>query len=184
MLNNVQRATSMLRRIVLFSFHAYGTWMPDRPQGYYRNRDGLREQNEEEAATYRGRQRERSSFFDGQVQSVLLTTLRESAPLQGWTLIAAGTDDVHLHLIAGWSDARSPAELQQRIKWAITRDLNARVRRRTWLTRRGHDRRVRDRAHLRYLRDEYLPSHRGLRWDRRDEVRSGGPTAGRGPAAT
>ncbi len=158
-----------LRTLVLFTFHAYGTWMPDRPQGYYQNRSGLKPQDDEQARRYRSRQRESPAIFDDHCQQVMLTSLQQSGVMQLWTLIALAVDDAHLHLLAGWHDERSPEHVQQRIKWALTRDLNAQVSRRTWFTKNGHDRRVRDRAHLDHLRDVYLPSHRGVCWDRRDE---------------
>ena len=155
------------QQVVHFTLHAYGTWMPDRPQGYYKNRDGLREADDEEASRYRGRQRERSARFDPNVQRVIIEALHESARVHNWTLIVVGTDDCHVHLIAGWHDDRPPDLLQRRIKTTLTYHLNARVGRRTWFLRDGHDRRVRDREHFEYLRHVYVPSHRGVGWDRR-----------------
>ena len=159
-----------LRHLVLFTFHAYGTWMPDRPQGYFKNRDGLREADEEEARRYRARQREAPAYFDTAAQDAMLSALRQSAETHDWTLVAFGTDDCHLHLIGGWGGDRTPDVLQAKIKTTLTYHLRDRVGVRRWFVRDGHNRRVRDRAHLDYLRDEYLPSHRGLCWDRRDDV--------------
>ena len=157
-----------LREVLLLTFHAYGTWMPDRPQGYYRNRDGLREANDAEADWYRGRQKEPTVRFDRRIQRAMVDALVAAAGFQRWTFVAAATDDCHLHVLAGTSDERDGDELQRLIKKALTYDLNAMFGRRTWFSRNGHNRRVRDREHYVWVREEYLPSHRGVRWDRRD----------------
>ena len=163
-------ANEPLRVITLFTFHAYGTWMPDRPQGYYQNKSGLKAKDQEQATRYRARQRETRAVFDDHCQTVMLCSLKTSAPLQFWKLIAIAFDSEHLHLLAGWADDRGADRIQQRIKWALTRDLNEEVATRRWFTRNGHHREVRDRAHLDHLRDVYLPSHRGLCWDRRESA--------------
>ena len=167
-----------LRHVVVFSFHAYGTWLPDRRQGYYRNRDGLHAPDEPEAGRYRSRQSQLPAELMADVQRALIEELAVAAGFQRFELFGAATDDVHLHLVAGWDDPRPPEELQESIKQSITRRLNADFGRRDWLGRNGHDRRVRDAEHFVHLRDEYLPSHRGWRWERRRGwTPPGGPTA-------
>ena len=155
-----------LRHVILFTFHAYATWMPDRRQGYYENRAGLHQRDPEQAEQYRARQQEAAAELLADVQRALIEELFAAAEFQRFRLFAAATDDEHLHLVAGWDDARTPEDLQETIKESISRRLNADFGKRRWLGRNGHDRRVRDAEHFLQLRDEYLPSHRGWRWER------------------
>ena len=141
--------------------------MPDRAQGFYRNREGLRERDERLAGLYRSSQRAGEARFEEDVQRRLIDCLVEAASRLGVALHAAATDPCHLHLLVSWGDDRAPERIQRSLKWALTRRLNAEAGRRPWFTRQGHDRRVRDPEHFLHLRDEYLPSHRGWKWDRR-----------------
>ena len=153
--------------LVLFTFHAYATWIPDRPQGYYRNHTGLCPTNVEEAAAYRRRQREPAADLAETVQRSMIEELLAAAQHQRLVVYAAATDDAHLHAVMAWEDDRTPDRVQFSLKGSLTRRLNASHGRRRWLGRNGHDRRVRDGAHFRHLCGTYLPSHRGWRWDRR-----------------
>ena len=152
---------------MLFTFHAYGTWMPDRPQGYHRNRAGLRAPDPAAADVYRRRQREPQACLIADVQRALLQEAIIASGFQRFRLFAASTDDSHCHLLTGWDGLRSPEQVQRKVKESLTRRLNRDRGSRRWFGRDGHDRRVRGPEHYVYLRDDYLPGHRGWRWDHR-----------------
>ena len=155
-----------MAHVVLFTFHAYGTWMPDRPQGYFKGREGYRHSDPAEAEAYRDRQREHAADLAADAQRAMIGELLVAADHQHFALYGAASDDSHLHLVVGWDDDRTPERVQNGVKTSISRRLVADFGRRQWLGRNGHDRRVRDRAHFLHLRDVYLPDHRGWRWDR------------------
>ena len=150
----------------LFTFHAYGTWMPDRSEGSVHWKRGYQPQNIGLAEAYRSKQRERSARFDEGAQRLIIEALLETAHVKQVTIHAVGTDDTHIHIVCEWrDDARSAEQLQNRLKHAVTLRLNERLGRRTWFSKGGHRKAIRDIRHFDYLCDEYLPTHRGLRWD-------------------
>ena len=157
------------RHVVLFTLHAYASWMPDREQGFYQNRNGLRATNASEASRYRARQKQDEVAFTIEMQLALIERLREASRCQQWHLFAVATDEAHLHFLTAWDDDREPVRIQSNAKESLTRELNERFGNRRWFTRNGHDRRVRSEEHFVHLRDVYLPSHRGVCWDRRDQ---------------
>ena len=149
----------------IVTLHAYGTWMPDRPQGFFHWKRGYQERDDELADSYRRRQSESSAFFDETVQRALIEAVLESATFRSLTIHAVATDDAHVHVLCAWEDGRPADTVRERLKYALTRRLNERIHRRTWFAKGGHEKQVADEGHGRYLREEYLPSHRGLRWD-------------------
>jgi REP element-mobilizing transposase RayT len=155
-----------LRHVVMLTLHAYASWLPNRPQGYFRNHDGLRQQDADEADRYRRRQREDEVVFEGDVQKQLLDELLSASVFQSITPISVAIDPQHVHILLGWYDNRSPEQVQRSLKRSMTLHLNQHFGKRQWFTRNGHDRRVRDRNHFEHLRWTYLPSHRGWCWDR------------------
>ena len=100
---------------------------------------------------------------------MIIEALLETASAKRVVMHAIATDDTHIHAICEWADqdGRSAEHLQARLKHAATLRLNERVYRRRWFTKGGHRKEVGDVRHFDYLCDEYLPMHRGLRWDAR-----------------
>ena len=149
-----------------FTLHAYGTWMPDRPEGSVHWRHGYQMPDDVLAAMYHRNRREDPARFDDRTQRLLLVTLGACQVPLALTLYAAATDPTHLHVVAGWRDEREPERVRRSLKGSLTRVLNTQVARRTWLTRGGDIRRVRDIPHLDRLCRCYLPDHPGWKWDR------------------
>ena len=156
-----------LQHVILFTFHAYGTWLPDEPAGYFLNKQGQRRSNETEARWYRRLQRDDATEFDGEAQKELIGGSRDAAIARGLSLYAVATEPTHLHLLVAWPFDELPAKMRTSIKSTLTRRLNAARQRRQWFGRGGHDRRVRDAEHFEHLRDVYFPKHTGWKWDRR-----------------
>lgn len=144
--------------------HAYGTWMPDRPEGYYHHALGYREQDVDVADRYRERQAEPAARFDVRAQRLLVQTLIDAAGPQRLTIYAVASDEAHLHVLVGWTDGRTGDAVHDRLKQSLARGLNAAGPRRRWFVRKGWVERVSDEAHFGTLAEEYLPSHRGWGW--------------------
>lgn len=153
--------------VVLFTLHAYGTWMPDRPQGSFHHERGYQKSDAKLAAAYRTKQQWPAAHFDAKTQQVILNTLLELRSFQHLDLYGIAIDPSHVHVVAAWKDDRTPEQVQDRLKHAVSQRLNESITKRPWFTRGGHDRRVRDRDHLKRLLDHYLPSHQGMNWDHR-----------------
>ncbi|MEL7238031.1 MAG: hypothetical protein AAGK78_04150, partial [Planctomycetota bacterium] len=62
------------------------------------------------------------------------------------------------------------ANVLRELKRSVSIRLRRGVEVRNWFTKKGHLRRVLDREHFDHLRDIYLPSHRGWKWDQRRDA--------------
>ena len=147
----------------LFTWHAYGTWMPDRKQGYVKKGRGVLPPDPEEAARYRARQKETSASFDEAVQLLVIEEAIVTAEKRGFRLHAVAIESTHVHVLMSWADDRTYQQLRRGLRESISRRLNAHLRRR-WLEQCSSSKQVKDRKHFDYLMDEYLPSHSGWKW--------------------
>ena len=152
--------------VCLLTLHAYATWMPDRREGSVHWRRGEQPADAELADAYRRRQRQTSVCFDHEKQRVLIDQWLEAAEHQELIAYAAATDPTHLHLLVGWRGGREPEVLQRSVKRSLSVRMNREFGERTWFTRGGHRRRVRERGHFDHLVRVYLPGHVGWKWDR------------------
>jgi hypothetical protein len=147
----------------LFTWHAYGTWMPDRPQGYVKRGRGILPSDAAEAARYRARQKEPKAAFDATVQRLMIDEAIIAADKRRFRLHGVATDSTHVHALVSWADERPFEELKRGLRESLSRRLNATVRRR-WLIHNGSRKNVKDYGHFNYLMDEYLPKHCGWKW--------------------
>jgi len=89
----------------LFTFHAYGTWMPDREEGFVRRKHGVLPPDEELAKDYREEPAKMGVSFNSRIQVLLV---EESQ-------IACEKTTVSRPFCRHRSDARSrPCELARR----------------------------------------------------------------------
>jgi len=147
----------------LFTWHAYGTWLPDRPQGYVHWSHGLQPQNVTLAQCYQREQKESSAVFDTSIQRLLIDQLELAAPLARFRLHAVATDSTHIHVLVSWNDPRNWKRLRRSIRHGLTTRLNE-ERRRTWFSRGGHAKQVESQQHFDQLVGAYLPNHKGWKW--------------------
>ena len=163
----------------LFTFHAYRSWMPDRPQGYVRRGKGPLPPDEEQARWYEQHAAQPPVLFDEHVQRTLIDAAREAALHQEFRVHCVATEPTHVHVLVSWKDDRTWQRMRTNVKQSLTRTLNRtlepraglpaameskRDRCRKWFSGGASRKRVRDRGHFEYLIDEYLPSHRGAFW--------------------
>lgn len=149
--------------VYLFTYHAYGTWLPDRPAGYLRRREGLQPPSREEALRYRKRMTHPDACFSRATQQQVIEAVRNTEPHIGVTIRMVATDPTHVHVLIQWHHDRSPKALRQSIKAAISIALKQ-VADRPWLSEGATSKQVRDKEHLETLERHYLPGHRGWKW--------------------
>jgi hypothetical protein len=152
----------------LFTYHAYGTWLPDRPEGFVHWREGLQPADEGLAAAYRRKMKVASRDavdFVEQLQLILIEELQRAATFQNLRLHAAATETTHVHAIVSWADERAPQQVSDGAHESLSRRLNKHVAKRKWLAKGANKRRVKDQEHFDYLRKIYLPSHGGWKWE-------------------
>jgi len=152
--------------VYLFTFHAYGTWLPDRQRGYTRRDDGVHPKDDWIANCYREAMSDEPASMTKMVQQVVVDAVREKCEIKDWTCHGIATDLSHVHILLSW-EAYTPWESVRRgLKSSITRQLNVRIARRKWLTQKGSRKWVKARNHFDYLLTTYLPSHSGVGWYR------------------
>ena len=151
--------------VYLISFHAYGTWMPDRQQGYVKRGRGILPSDEEMGEHYRDAAKHEAVTFDAPVQAALVAAARALCATKKWRLHQVMTDATHIHTLLSWRESASWKSVRRSLRYRYTSDLNGSLgAQRLWLSKGGSRRQVRDRKHFDYLMDEYLPKHDGLYW--------------------
>jgi REP element-mobilizing transposase RayT len=149
----------------LFSYHAHGTWLPDRREGFVHWRKGLQPTDQRLAAAYQRQMKLTPANFDDQVQLCLIDELQNAAGFQRLRLHAIATESTHIHVLVSWPDEREPPRLSDSLRQSASRRLNRDHAKRKWLAKGASKRRVKDQEHFDFLLNIYLPSHRGWKWD-------------------
>lgn len=147
----------------LFTWHAYGTWMPDRPQGYVLKGRGIQTPDAAKAQQYRARQKEETANFTDVIQRLVIDESIIAASMRKFRLHGLATELTHFHSLVSWTDDRAFDVLRRGLRESISRRLNGSSKRR-WLEQGGSRKRVENRAHFNYLMDRYLPKHGGWKW--------------------
>jgi hypothetical protein len=150
--------------VYMLTFHAYGTWWPDRSRGYVRRGEGVLPPDDGMARRYRDDARFPPARFDEPVQRAIIDESQRLAHFQQLGLHIVATDPTHAHLIVSWRDDRRVAKVRIAVKQSLSRRLRREFGEREWFVDNASRKRVRDKAHLHFLRTQYLPSHRGLYW--------------------
>ncbi|MAX22900.1 MAG: hypothetical protein CMJ19_00230 [Phycisphaeraceae bacterium] len=147
-----------------FTFHAYGTWLPDRQRGFVRrDQQGIQARNINLADTYKQQMKQRDVRFDRNAQSCMIHATLQAAKILELRVHGIGTDATHLHILVSWADERTWDALRQRLKRALAYQLNG-VHKQQRFARAGSRKRVKDRKHFDYLMSEYIPKHQGEKW--------------------
>ena len=142
-----------------FTYHGYATWMPDRPRGYVHRTKGLQPRDPHMADRYRNNQRETTKWFGDEQIDVMFDVVREKQEHVNLTVHGMAADATHLHILVSWTSDKSFEKIRAGIMSSVTRALNDRFGKRTWISRNPSRKRVRDFGHFDYLLLEYFPKH-------------------------
>lgn len=149
----------------LFTFHAFGTWMPDREEGFVRREQGILPPDEELAHVYRERAKENTAIFDSRLQPLLIEESRIACEKQRYRVHYVATEPTHLHVLVSWADERPWTKIRNGLKSSLTRRLNsAEEHRDKWFVESASRKQVKDDEHFDQLVNTYLPSHGGWKW--------------------
>ncbi len=151
----------------LFTLHAYGSWLPDRPQGYVHHDTGFQPANPAIAAAYRRRMRENTTRLESKHQQQILEVLHHMEADGHLRVEAVAMDPSHVHLLASWTGPSDWSAMRRRIKHTLSHCLNTRFGQGRWFSQGGSRKRVHDHEHFDHLVSHYLLSHRGVVWTRR-----------------
>jgi len=100
----------------LFTFHAFGTWMPDREEGFVRRDQGILPPNEELAQQYRKRSKEEEVVFDSRLQLLLIEETRIACEKQRYRSHCVATEPTHVHALVSWPDERPWLKIRNGLK--------------------------------------------------------------------
>ena len=142
-----------------FIFHSYGSWMPDRPEGYFKHDKGWRPPDEGGAKQYHEKMQEDAVILTRVQQQELINEAIKAQPFQRFTLYSAATDSTHVHIVVAWKDDRNPVRIRSGIKSSLSRAMNARYGKQARFVAKAGQHPVRDEQHLSQLVHEYLPKH-------------------------
>ena len=148
----------------LFTYHGYGTWMPDRKQGYVKRHQGILATDVRMATIYKKNLKAPIVCFGNTEQLVLLDELETACIAQGYSLHHAATDESHAHVLVSWKKNRKWQVVRAKLGESMTRRLNLDIKRRQWFAKSPSRKRVENQEHFDYLTQIYLPNHRGWKW--------------------
>jgi REP element-mobilizing transposase RayT len=138
--------------------------MPDREQGYVKRHQGILPQDMQKHRLYAKAMTEEIVILSSEHQRCTIESLIKSQTLQRFELYYVATDPTHVHALLAWRDDRNVVAMRGLVKGSISRELNAAIKRRTWLSEGGSRKQVRNREHFDYLMTVYLPKHSGWKW--------------------
>ncbi len=148
----------------LFTYHTYGSWMPDRPQGYVRRHEGALPSDTTMAIKYRTRATQELVRLTAGQQLASITAIKEAALHIGCHLHLVATDPTHIHVLVSWQGKRTWQQNRTSLKRSVTLRLKSDYGNQAWLANGSSRRRVVDHDHFDHLVTKYLPSHRGWKW--------------------
>jgi len=154
--------------VYLFTLHAYRSWMPDHRRGYVRRGQGILKSDTQQKRAYEARAVHDRMIFDNDLCRQIAQAVPELCRKRRWRLHGMAVVWTHLHVVVSWRPFVEARRARALLKHAITIRLrDHRGGQRKWLAGGGSVKRVRDRRHLDYLLQSYLPAHRrygGVRW--------------------
>lgn len=152
--------------VYLLTYHAYGSWLPDRRQGYVKRSRGILAPDAHMHRLYAEAMKDTVVVFADQQQRHAIAEILESQTPQRFETYFIATDATHIHILLGWRDERAAANMKALVKGSLTRRLNRMLGRREWLSEGGSRKQVRSRGHFEHLMRTYLPKHAGWKWSR------------------
>ncbi len=147
-----------------FTYHSYGSWMPDEDDGYVTRKEGKLPQDTVQAVRYRSIMTEEECLFDECHQRSLIDEMQIAATKQDFRLHFVATEPNHLHVLVSWKDDRPWMRLRISIKQSLSIRLSREFFKRHWLSEGGSRRRVVNQEHFDYLVCTYFPEHGGWKW--------------------
>jgi hypothetical protein len=148
----------------LFTYHGYGTWLPDKRRGYVKRGAGILPRDGRMAELYRTNMTQAAVRFEERVQKLAIEELLVACQHQQLRCHFIATDATHVHVLVSWKIDRTWDVVRAKLRESLTRWLNQEIDRQEWFAKSPSRKRVRDRKHFDYLVAVYLPKHAGWKW--------------------
>jgi hypothetical protein len=154
--------------VYLFTFHAYRSWLPARPQGYVRRGKGIQAPDKKMAELYERDAKHPAMRFDARMRETLIISTRAICQSKGWRLHQVRATTTHVHALVSWRHFAEWKSVSNTLKRCLGAELSKSLDRRgPWFSRSSSRKRVCDERHFEYLMDDYLPKHGGAFWSER-----------------
>ena len=152
--------------VYLFTYHAYRSWLPDRPEGFVQKGGRLEPPNRKLAAAYANAANHPPFSFDGDTQRLLIETTLDVCSRRDWRLRGVAAETTHLHVLVSWQDTTRWQDVRGKIRNICSLELSKKHKQygRPWFVEGASRKRVRNHRHFEHLINTYLPNHRGLQW--------------------
>jgi REP element-mobilizing transposase RayT len=151
----------------LFTYHTYGSWLPDHPKGFVIRKAGVQLTHVALAQTYRQRMTQSEVALLEKHQLTVIKAIQAAAKHIGCRAHFVATNPTHIHVLTSWRDNKGWKQKRNSYKRRITISLKSEFEQRNWLSDNASRNRVSDREHFVYLMTTYLPGHRGSKWSER-----------------
>lgn len=148
----------------LFTYHAYGSWLPDHVRGYVHRGQGVLAPDQHMAELYRANLKGHAVRFTAALQRRIIEAALEACGCQQLRCHCIATESTHIHILASWNSHRTWVLARKQIRRNITERLNQLKQRPNWFSKSPSRKRVQDRTHFDYLISTYLPRHSGWKW--------------------
>jgi hypothetical protein len=148
----------------LFTYHAFGSWLPDHRRGYVHRGQGILPPDQHMADIYRTNLKQAVITFPATIQRELIIGTLQACEHQQVRCHYIATEPTHAHVLVSWNSNRTWEIVRKQIRSNITRKLNSAHKRQNWFSKSPSRKQVRDRKHFDHLITTYLPKHSGLKW--------------------
>jgi hypothetical protein len=148
----------------LFTYHAYGSWLPDHPRGYVHRGEGILPPDKHMGELYLANLKQAPVRFDRAIQRQLIEAALEASEHQNLRCHYTATELTHMHVLVSWKIERQWQVVREKLRESLSRRLNGQFQHREWFSKGRSRRHVKDRAHFDYLVNVYLPKHSGMKW--------------------
>jgi len=126
-----------------FTFHGYGTWMPDEDDGYVKRGKGHLPQDVVVAAEYRREMTGDEAQFEESQQKTMIDEVHVTAAKTNLRVHYVATEPTHIHALLSWKDDRTWLKVRTSLKSSLSRRLkrpwSPRVAQRRWQPPEGRE---------------------------------------------
>jgi hypothetical protein len=150
--------------VYLFTYHAYRSWMPDRDRGFVRRGEGVLPTDQTLSNIYKQQAKEDEVIFTAVIQQILIDEVLVACGKQDCEAHFIATDSTHLHVLVSWKSEKTWQQVRTGLKTSISLRLKRERGKRTWLSEGASRKQVKDQSHFDRLVRQYLPKHRGWKW--------------------
>jgi REP element-mobilizing transposase RayT len=148
--------------VYFFTLHSYRSWNADNPRGFVKHDQGIQSPDTDRAAFYDSQALQEPILFRESHKDVIFWIAADACARRKWRLHGIAVEPTHVHILVSWHGFQEWQAVRAKLKNLMSLELGRyfQNRGRSWFSREGSRKRVRDRRHFEHLMNAYLPKHR------------------------